>query len=161
MIRWSVVSAAVVVGFLAGAVVFPRAQERISESVSVRHIDPDAGSRPLPLLSPGPSPHAVLHDGGVYEIYFNGPVYVPGLGPRQKLFVLILSTSVDGWYKVGFGDTIENKGQSDAHVVPVYAPDLEPQTALQWNIYYASIAAASPDLNASGVDSVKLQHWPE
>jgi hypothetical protein len=154
------VSAAVAAGFLAGAVAFPVAQERVSD-VTIRHIELDGGSRPLPVLNPLPAQSAAMHDGGVYEVYFNNPLYVPGLGPRQKLFITVVSIAPDGWYSVVFGDEVENKGQTNARVVPVLTPDMEPAAALNWRLYYTSIAAVSPNLAVGGIEGFPLQHWPE
>ena len=158
MTRWPVISAAIAAGFLAGAVAFPRAQQSRSDNVVVTKIEPGALTEPLPVLSARRPPIQV---GGVYEIYFNNLVYVPGLGPRPKLFVQVSSMSADGWYDVTFGDEVENKGRTDARVVAVSVPDLDPQVVLHWRLYYASIAAASPNLNTSGIDALALQHWPE
>ena len=158
MTRWALASAAVVVGFLAGAVAFPRAQEHVTDTISLR---PEADSKPFPLINPLPPPTAAIRPGGVYEVYFNGSLDVPGLGPRQKLFIQVSGISADGWYTVVFGDEVDNKGMTNAHVIPVEAPDLEPPPVLVWRIYYTSIAAISPNLATSGLDALTLQHWPE
>lgn len=157
MTRWPVISAAVAAGFVAGAFAFPQAQQR-SDSVVVTKIEPGALTEPLPVLNLRRPP---IETGGVYEVYFNGLVYVPGLGARPKLFVQVSSISADGWYDVTFGDAVENKGRTDAHVLPVSAPDLEPPPVLHWHVYYTSIAAVSPNLATSGIDAIALQHWPE
>src|SRR5579862_685310 len=103
MTRWPLVSAAVAVGFLAGAIAFPAAQERISD-ITIKHIDPDLASRPFPLLDARGS--NTIEVGGVYEVYFTGAIYVPSLGPRQKLFIGVASVSPEGYYRVVFGDDV-------------------------------------------------------
>jgi hypothetical protein len=160
MKNWTWLGASVVIGFIAGAVAFPFAQERASDTISIRHIEPDPSSRPFPLLDARGG--STIEVGGVYEIYFNGSVYVPGLGPRQKLFISTEAIAPDGWLRVIFGDEVKDKGMSNAHVIPIDVPaDVVPPAPFEWRLHYTAIAAVSPKLNASGVDSSVAQHWPE
>jgi hypothetical protein len=162
--RWSWLAASVVLlGIIGVSVAFAHAQPRSGENsnVTIVRVEPDALSRPFPVASAG-GMSAIKMD-GVYEIYFNGTVFVPGLGPRQKLFVHVTGFGPDGWITVVFGDGIENKGMSDARVIAVEPRiDVQPPGPIEWRLFYASIAGVSPPLNPTGVTGIAAaQRWPE
>jgi hypothetical protein len=146
----------VVAVVVACAVSLARAQGRAGDSVTISHIEPDSSSRPFPVLSSV----GTIQPAGLYEIYFNGGVYVPGLGPREKLFVLVESMSPDGWIHVQYGDEIREKGSSNASLVAVELPDddVVPRTNVRWLVHHTAIAAVSPKLNVNGAEA---RYWPE
>jgi hypothetical protein len=143
-------------GIVVCAVSLARAQARAGDSVTISHIEPDSSSRPFPVLSSV----GTIQPTGIYEIYFNGSVYVPGLGQRGKLFVLVESMSPDGWIHVQYGDEIREKGSLGASLVAVELPDddVVPRTNVQWLLHYNAIAAVSPKLNVNGAEA---RYWPE
>jgi hypothetical protein len=126
------------------------------EDVSIRRVDPNAVTEPFPVIaSTGP-----IQKGGLYELSFTSPMYVPGLGNRQRLFVEVRQIIRDGWLQVEYGDTIKDKGATNAEIdPPVILPDNGvPPTSALLTIHYTAIAAMSPALNAS---SPQARFWPE
>jgi hypothetical protein len=100
-----------------------------------------------------------IRPGAIYELYFNGSLYVPVLGMRDRLFARVHDVSPDGWIAIEYGDELKDRGSDNASVVAVeLSNDVVPHTPVLWRIHYTSIAALSPRLNATGPMS---QYWPD
>ena len=154
--RWGWSAAIVVAALLIGVAIARAQSSQPRGDVVITRVDPDAVSKPFPLLSPG---GGTLRVGGVYEISFVGITYVPGLGPRPRLFVMLDNIYADGWIQVEYGDGVKDKGAPNAELDPVVTlPGSVSLTNAQWLIHYTSIAAVSPRLNAVGP---MAEFWPE
>jgi hypothetical protein len=147
-------------GFVAVSAVLARAQSRGDMSdVIIRRIEVDAGSRPLPVAPV--LVQSTLQRGGVYEIYFNGSIELPVLGPRRKVFVHVVDISPDGWLRVAYGDSVDNKGSMNASLAGQALLPIEgqvPTVPVEFNLQYAMIAATSARLNTNGD---MARYWPE
>jgi hypothetical protein len=142
--RWVALCAALAIVVVCAAIV--RAQQRVIIE------------QPYPLrvttLSGQP-----FQRGGLYQVYFATPIVMPGLGLRQRVFLMVMETSSDGWLRVQYADEISDQGAERATLMNPAVLTLQqvPVLPVELTLRLSEIAALSTRLNA---DTTAARYWP-